>query len=331
MRRSRRRYRRRRGAVRVLRVILLLVFLTAGAYEVTRRFGSGEDLPAGSLYGSGREDGEREGEEDAVAGAEKALPALELPASLDGYLLVDFLDVGQGDCTLIRQGSHAMLFDCGGELPVRVRKYLRDEGIGELEMVWLSHADSDHIGSFPSVAYDVKIRQVYWNGEEKDTVSFSRMMQTVREQAIPSAVPAPGQEIALGDALVRVLGPLRYDPEKNNNNSLAVMVSYGDTRFLFSGDAEAPEEEDLVLSGAAVRADVLQAGHHGSNSSSTELFLQQVKPSVAVISCGAGNDYGHPGQSALRRLEKYAAVYRTDLSGTIRVLSDGRHLSAGGM
>ena len=247
-----------------------------------------------------------------------------IPADLSGYLLIDCLDVGQGDCTLIRQGNHAMLFDCGGEVPMIIRSYLRGQGVSELESVWLSHGDMDHIYSFPSIAYAHDIGCVYANGRDKNTEAWQYTMDVIKMKRLSLLVPAAGDVYALGDARIEVLGPLRTDEMEENNNSLVIRVVYGDTAVLLSGDAEYDEETDIALSCRNIRADVLHAGHHGSNSSSTRAFLEKVRPLFAVISCGAENDYGHPGDRALKRLSGCGAyILRTDENGTIRFISDG--------
>ncbi len=254
----------------------------------------------------------------------------ELPASIDGYLVVDCIDVGQGDCTLIRQGDQVMLFDCGGEIPMKIRSYLRSQGIDHIDSVWLSHGDSDHIMSFPSVSYAYEIGTVFLNSEEKTTSTWSRVTDRIREAGIYTVRPKAGDVFPLGDATVTVLGPVRSDQKSSNNNSLAIKLTYGDTSFLLCGDAEEEEEHDILLSGASISCDVLHVNHHGSNSSSSASFLAAADPDYAVISCGADNDYGHPNKKALVRLTLAGAkILRTDESGTVRFLSDGNTVTAG--
>lgn len=247
-----------------------------------------------------------------------------IPEDTSGYLIIDCLDVGQGDCTLIRQGEHAMLFDCGGEVPMIIRSCLKKQGVASLESVWLSHGDRDHIYSFPSVAYAYEIGCVYVNGRDKNTDAWKYAMDTISLKGLPLRIPVPGDVYGLGDARIEVLGPLRTDEEEENNNSLVIRIVYGDTAVLLSGDAEYDEETDIVGNGRNIRADVLHAGHHGSNSSSSRAFLRKVSPVFAVISCGEENDYGHPGERALERLSGSGAfILRTDENGTISFISDG--------
>ena len=253
-----------------------------------------------------------------------------LPAQTDGYLIVDCMDVGQGDAALIRQGSHAMLFDCGGEDPQRAAAYLREQGISHLDAVWLSHADLDHVSGFPALAEACTVDAVYMSpfASEKETWTYEKSMQIIRDRKIRLIKPSAGETFLLGDAMIRVIGPETMDPEIENNHSLAVRISYGDTAFLFCGDAQEEEEAAIASGPFDCSADVLHVNHHGSNSSSTRPFLQAVRPSFALISCGVENEYGHPGEYALKRLAECGAlILRTDRQGTVRFLSDGSHIS----
>ena len=250
----------------------------------------------------------------------------ELPEDIAGYLIVDCLDVGQAGCALIRQGSHAMLYDCGAEAPVQIRRFLADEGIRELDMVVLSHGDADHINAFPAVAYEEKIGRVLVSPYmfSHDTKSYDELWESIRWYDLRTAAPSPGDTFPLGDAMITVLGPVSYDEEIENNNCLMIRVTYGDTAVLFCGDAQSGEERSAVEAGRDLHSQVLFAGHHGSNNSSTGRFLEAVSPEWAVISCGKDNDYGHPGEYALQRLADCgAAVVRTDRDGAIRFISDG--------
>ena len=143
----------------------------------------------------------------------------------------------------------------------------------------------------------------------------------------PVAVPQPGDTISFGSCTVTVLAPLS-GAEEHNNNSLVLRVVCGETAFLFTGDMEDAEERELLGSGADLSADVLKVAHHGSRYTTGMEFLRAVSPEVAVISCGAGNEYGHPHSALLQRLD-YLEIktYRTDQMGTVVIISDGRTLS----
>ena len=254
----------------------------------------------------------------------------ELPADISGYLIIDCLDVGQASCTLIRQGDSAMLYDCGAEVPSKIRKYLEDEGIKKLKMVVLSHSDADHINAFPAIAYDQSIDQVLTSPwmQERGTGAYSQLKDTLSWYRIKTTAAAQGDTIPLGDAAITILGPTQYDPETENNNSLIIKITYGNTSAILCGDAQAEEENSIISTGADLKTDILSAGHHGSNTSSTKPFLKAAAPTYAAISCGKNNDYNHPGNAALKRLKKSGAtVLRTDQNGSIRFITDGSHIS----
>ena len=168
---------------------------------------------------------------------------------------------------------------------------------------------------------------VYSSVTEYTTKVFSNVVKYADEQGHPVEVPQTGDSWTLGSASVQVIGPVQTysDP---NNGSLVLRVDYGGTSFLFTGDMEQNAEADLMDSGANVRADVLKVGHHGSPTSSSEAFLEAVAPSIAVISVGENNDYGHPGANVLARLEALGTtIYRTDTQGEIIITSDGQTLT----
>ena len=253
--------------------------------------------------------------------------SMPLPDDLENSLVVDVIDVGQADCTLIRQGNMVMLFDCGAEVPVKIRSYLKSQGVEHIDSVWLSHNDSDHIGAFPSVAYEWKPGTVFQNGSDKDTWTAEQVSGTIQEYSIPTEIPARGNSYPLGDASVTVLGPVSEKAEEENDRSLAIKVSYGGSSFLFCGDASWIEETAMIDAGTDLKADVLHVNHHGSASSTSWELLESCDPEWAVISVGSENDYGHPAERTLEKLDDAGVkVVRTDENGTIRFISDGEQI-----
>ncbi len=251
----------------------------------------------------------------------------EAAAEVTEELAVHFIDVGQGDCTLITQGEHAMLIDAGdnsqGENVVSYLDYL---GVDELDYLVLTHPDADHIGGADVVLYHIDCETVLAPDKEADTKSWSDVVDAMDAGNLDATHPQPGDSYALGEASFTVLAPLQ-DYDDSNDCSIVLRLTHGDNTFLFTGDAEETAEADMLSAGYALSADVLKVGHHGSRSSTSDDFLAAVSPSFAVISCGEGNDYGHPHAATLNKLRASGvSVYRTDEQGTITVTSDGSSL-----
>lgn len=257
---------------------------------------------------------------------EQPAPTAQVQETPSGETLtVRFLDVGQGDSILLSCGDETMLIDGG---PVEEGQFLVSR-LNRLDVTGLTyvvntHPDEDHCGGLAAVLAKYPAGHVYSSVAAYTTKVFSNVVKYTEEQGKQIEVPETGTHWGLGSATVTVIGPVQEysDP---NNGSLVLRVDYGETSFLFTGDMEQKAEGDLLESGADVRADVLKAGHHGSPTSSSEAFLTAVQPSVAIISVGADNDYGHPTEAALNRLSACGIpVYRTDLLGEIIAVSDGK-------
>ncbi len=245
-------------------------------------------------------------------------------------LEVHFLDVGQGDSTLIRQGDHAMLIDAGrGEDKDTILNYLLNtEGITSLDYVVGTHPHEDHIGSLDSVIESVNVGEVLLPDVVTTTRTFEQVLTAIDNKGLGITVPVPGTSYPLGDASFSVFAPVGDYGDDLNNWSIALKVTYGESDFLFTGDAEASAEQDIVSAGFDLSADVFHAGHHGSDTSNSNLMLDSVNPAFVVISCGAGNSYGHPNQEALDRFWNHGAkIFRTDAQGTIVASSDGTSIS----
>ncbi|MBE6757231.1 MAG: MBL fold metallo-hydrolase [Ruminococcaceae bacterium] len=244
----------------------------------------------------------------------------------DGQLQVHTLDVGNADALLLLCDGEAMLIDAGehndGDT---VTEYLQHFGISHLKYVVATHADADHIGGMREVLKHFSVGE-YWMatmpyGAEPTTATYLNLLSFLSERQITVTEATVGMTRTLGDAQIRVLSPV-FRSEDANEQSVVCMVTYGDTRFLFMGDAG--ESVETTLLSDAIRADFLKVSHHGADNATSEAFLRRVSPSVAVISCGRDNLYGHPTAAVLSRLEKAGAcVYRTDHNGCVVVSSDG--------
>lgn len=242
-------------------------------------------------------------------------------------LEIHFLDVGQGDATLILQGEHAMLVDGGDNLHSwQVVGYLEYLGVSRLDYVIATHPDADHIGGLDLVLQKIPCDMVLMPEYEKDTYSYKDLMQVLREMNLTPVQPEVGAVYELGNSEFTILSPMKKY-EEVNDNSIAFRLIHGENRFLFAGDAEREAEQDMIKAGRTLSSEVYKVSHHGSRGTNSELFLLSIRPDYAVISCGEGNDYGHPHSRVLNLLRLLRAkVYRTDEQGTIVAVSDGEHI-----
>lgn len=244
-----------------------------------------------------------------------------------GPLKAYFLDVGQGDSTLIVFGNTTVLIDAGetDKGDVVVGK-LRSLGISRIDLLVATHPHSDHIGGMEKVLGAFTVGQVLDPGMAHPSPLYERFLDTIETNHIRYNIAQQGQTIDLDPALrIVVLSPPR---QKNtgdlNDNSIVLRISYGTVDLLLTGDAGKGVEGDLIKTGYALDSEILKVAHHGSTYSTGTAFIERVHPGVAVIPVGAGNPYGHPAGETLAALKNAGAVvYRTDRDGDILVTSDG--------
>lgn len=245
----------------------------------------------------------------------------------DGDTLeVHYIDVGQGDSILIRQGDQSMLIDAGNNNKgTTVWSYLLHQNVDHLTYAIGTHPDADHIGGMDVVLYKIDCDTVMLPACASDTKTYEELIQTIGQREQTVVTPKQGQIYTLGKASFQIL----TDTDKNygdntNDYSLAFRLTFGDTSFLFTGDAEKEAEQDMLASGLTLQSDVYKAAHHGAETANTEAFLTAVNPTYCVISCGEGNSYGHPRAAVLNSLRTMGVkVFRTDEQGTIVATSDG--------
>lgn len=239
-------------------------------------------------------------------------------------LVVSYLDVGQGDATVIQCGGQTLMIDGGtADKSSYVYSWLKAMGISHIDYMIGTHPDADHVGGLAGALNAATVGTAYCSSTVGDSRAFSSWVKYLTKQGKSIQVPAAGTAFTLGGATVQILGPLA-NHEGDNDNSIVTKVTYGATSFLFAGDAEGVEEAELVASGVDLASTVLKVGHHGSDSSSTISFLNRVHPQYAVISVGAGNSYGHPTAAVLNRLSGMGTtIYRTDVQGVVTAISNG--------
>lgn len=253
------------------------------------------------------------------------------PKSTNGETIeVHFLDVGQGDATLIKQGSHAMLIDAGNnDKGTAVQSYLQSQGVETLDYVVGTHPDSDHVGGLDVVLYKFPWDTVILPDLEKDTKTYQDVLKVIKDKGKSITFPVAGNSYGLGNAEFTIIAPAAEDYGDNwNDYSVGILLQFGESRFIFTGDAEEDSEQDMIAGEVDLSADVLKAAHHGSDTANTMPFLEEVSPKSVVISCGEGNSYGHPRAGAMNNFRTIgASVYRTDEQGTIVAVSDGKDIT----
>lgn len=257
-----------------------------------------------------------------------AIPAIWQSTTESFIMEVHFIDVGQGDCTLVKCGDKAMLIDAGDDSQgTAIQNYLQKQGVKKLDYLILTHPDADHIGGAPVIITKFEIGKVFISNFEKDNNTYRKLIQALDEKRLSYSTPKVGDSYTLESAQFTILAP-NGTYQSPNNASIALLLKNGSNSFLFSGDAEEEAEADILKNGISLSADVYQVGHHGSKTSSSQAFIEAIKPTWAVISCAEGNSYGHPHAQTLNTLRSMGIkVFRTDEQGSIVATSDGKEIT----
>lgn len=241
---------------------------------------------------------------------------------------IHFLDVGQADAAVVLCDGKSLMIDGGNVSDSSlVYSYLKNAlHLDHLDYMIATHPHEDHVGGLVGALNACTVGIVFSPCLEYESKAFNSFQKYVHEQSREISIPPIGETFFLGSSSVQFLSPSREYAEINDN-SVVVRIVYGNTSFLFAGDAEWDAEHDMVVSGFELESTLLKVAHHGSESSSSYVFLRAVAPRYAVISVGAGNQYGHPAEDTLSRLSDAGAeIYRTDLQGDIICTSDGNEL-----
>lgn len=265
-------------------------------------------------------------------GLSTATSASSTPPTLDAApadppFSVTFLDVGQADAAVIQCESHYMLIDGGNKDDSSlIYQYLQEHDISHLDLVIGTHADEDHIGGLAGAFHYADADRTLCSTDTHDSEAFGDFKKLAAVCGGGITVPSIGDSYTLGDAAVEILAV--NCGSGSNDSSIVAKITYGDTAFLFTGDAEAETEQFLLDADANLDIDVIKVAHHGSADSSSADFLASVRPNFAVISVGADNPYGHPSEQVLEKLKEAGAqILRTDLNGDILFISDGTTLT----
>ena len=247
-----------------------------------------------------------------------------LVAHADNALQIYFLDVGQGDSSILICDDEVMMIDGGDPSQSQfIYSFLRNTlALDHIDVMIATHPHADHVGGLSAALNACSVDVLYTPVIDCDSDTWQSVLKYAEEQGTPIIIPEPNDEFKLGKSDVKILGPLWHHNDLNNM-SLIIKVTYGCTSILFMGDAEYEAEQDLLDESIDVSATILRVGHHGSNTSTNTQFLSRVSPTYGIISVGGGNSYGHPSQETLLHLrEAGVIVMRTDLLSTIECICD---------
>lgn len=237
-------------------------------------------------------------------------------------VVVRYLDVGQADSILVQSEGINMLIDAGTNSSGQtVVKDLEDLGVTKIDYLIGTHPHEDHIGGMDDIIKNFDIGIIYMPKIQTNTKTFEDVLDAVSEKDLKITSPKKGDEFEVGGARCEIMTDRIEDTSNLNLSSIVIRMTYGTQSFLFMGDAEKENEETRQWP----QTTVLKVGHHGSSTSSSTQFLNEVQPQISVISVGKDNKYGHPTKTTINKLEKIKTkIYRTDESGTITITSDGK-------
>lgn len=245
-------------------------------------------------------------------------------------LSIHMIDVGQGDSILIQTPDKTNILVDGGheDSSLIISKFLKNKKVKNLDFIIATHPDTDHIGSLDDIINKFDVSNIYLPKKETSSDAYYNLIQSCNEKGVNPEYLATGDTLNLEPNIkITVLNP-SYTHTDNNSNSIVFKLDYLNKSFLFTGDCTYENELEIINNFNLEEIDFLKVAHHGSKSSSSEEFLQEISPDVATISCGYNNQYGHPHKDTLHRLaENNTKVYRTDKQGHITFYSDGNTIT----
>ena len=287
------------------------------------------------------------------SGGQSSDTAANSKAEAKGQLTISMLDIDQGDAVLIQTGAKNILIDTGddkyyedgkkGKENTQLLTELQKLKIDHIDTLVMTHAHADHIGKADKVIAQYGVKELVYNGIPSTSKYFINALKAAKANGTQQVKVKAGDVLDFGNGVsFEIVSPSQSLIDEDtaaikakkkvdvNNESVVGRLTFGNFAMLFTGDAEGPVEKDMVASyGKKLKCQVLKAGHHGSKTSSTAEFLKLVQPESVVMSLGVKNQYGHPHEALLNRLQKQGIknIYRTDANGTITIVSDGSSYS----
>ncbi|ANU24479.1 MBL fold metallo-hydrolase [Planococcus donghaensis] len=269
-----------------------------------------------------RADPPKEASKDSQKNQEKAEQPIVVENDKE-VMHVHYIDVGQGDSTLIEVEGFSLLIDAGNWKSTEVIDYLKQQEIKNIDIVVGTHPDADHIGQLAQVIGEFDVGEVWMSGNSSSSATFINALQAIEASGTEYVEPRTGDVFDVGSLQIEVLHPSEISGA-TNEESVSLKMTYGEIEFIFTGDAGVREEQEMIDSSIDLNAEILHLGHHGSNTSTSLAFLKAVTPEIAIYSAGADNSYGHPHAEVIAAVENAGAeVYGTDVNGTIVVETNG--------
>ena len=252
----------------------------------------------------------------------------------DNSLEVTFFDVGQGDAIFIETPYKNQILIDGGPNSMILEKLAQEMPFWDktIDLIILTHPEADHMTGLLSVLESYDIKRILWNGIVRDTSQYDKWKEMIGEENAEIIIAHSSQEIKIGKVSLDILYPFQSlegeEIKDSNDTSIVSRLTFGNNSFLFTGDATKVSENKMISQeGYDLNSDVLKVGHHGSKTSTSAEFLENVLPDIAVISCGEDNSYGHPHEIVLKNLEEFGIkILRTDQDGDIKIISNGNYL-----
>ena len=250
-------------------------------------------------------------------------------AVTEGRYIREFIDVGQADCILVSNGPDTMLIDAGNnEDGPKLVSYLQSAGVEDIDYLVGTHPHEDHIGGMDDILNSYDVGCLVMPDKAANTKTYQEVIEAAGNKNLPVTVPEEGQTWQVGEANCQVLSCEAEDTGDFNQWSVVIRMTIGEVSFLFTGDQTIENEQNITEAGYNVQATFYKAAHHGSRTSNSQAFLEQVNPEYIIIQVGENNSYGHPHREALASFAATEAeIYRTDQSGTVIIVTDGKTFS----